>query len=55
MIDIKNVEKVLQDVTGKDFLDAERQARQMGGSNSFHCSIWPVSNYFVSECVKGSS
>lgn len=30
MIDLKNVEKVLQNVTGKDFLNAERQARQMG-------------------------
>ena len=30
MIDLKNVDKVLQNVTGKDFLIAERQARQMG-------------------------
>ena len=30
MIDIKNVEQALQNVTGKDFLTAERQARQMG-------------------------
>lgn len=30
MIDLKNVDNVLQNVTGKDFLNAERQARQMG-------------------------
>ena len=30
MVDLKNVDKVLQNVTGKDFLNAERRARQMG-------------------------
>lgn len=30
MIDLKNVDNVLQNVTGKDFLNAERHARQMG-------------------------
>ena len=30
MIDLKNVDNVLQNVAGKDFLNAERQARQMG-------------------------
>ena len=30
MVDLKNVDNVLQNVTGKDFLNAERQARQMG-------------------------
>ena len=30
MIDIKNIEDALKSVTGRDFLTAERQARQMG-------------------------
>lgn len=30
MIEIKNIESALKTVTGKDFLSAERQARQQG-------------------------
>ena len=30
MIDIKNIDSALEVVTGKDFLNAERQARQQG-------------------------
>ncbi len=30
MVEIKNIDKALQNITGKDFLVAERQARQMG-------------------------